>query len=350
MRDELLAYLLNDLDEEQRGRIESRIKSDPIWQHELKRLRSYIEAAPSLDDDSFTTALEAEETLPVDLVNRTCSFVQQASSQGELSPAVLPPTLSESQDSVSSKSKRWSLVDLGVAASILLMLGTLLLPAIQESRAAARRAQCKSNLYAIGKALVRFSDQSNGQIPTIGRNENAGMYAVKLVERGILTREQIIRLLVCPSTQLADDVYNGVITIRIPTRQELATATDKDLAPLLENMGGSFAYRVGYLSQQEDGQPIMYRQIPFTRNSQIPMMADKPSNEIHAYQSANHGGCGQNVLFEDLSIRYVTVCIEQGHDRNWYVNIYGQPGAGTNPEDVVLLRSESFPLRAVIAQ
>ncbi|MGI9427765.1 MAG: anti-sigma factor family protein, partial [Bythopirellula sp.] len=111
MRDDLLAYLLNDLDEEQRRRIEQRLEVDPIWQHELERLRAYVESAHQASDSP-------DDSLPENLVNRTCSFVKQASSQGALSPAVLPASLTESQDLVAVKTNRWTLIDFAVVASI----------------------------------------------------------------------------------------------------------------------------------------------------------------------------------------------------------------------------------------
>ena len=333
MRDELLAYLLNDLDDEQRARIKARLESDPTWRHELERLRSYVEGAHEASDSEA-------DIPPADLVDRTCSFVKQASAQGELSPTVLPPMLTESLDVAAPAKRRWSLLDMAVAGGILLVMGTLLLPALRESRDAARRQQCHDNLHRLGTALAQFAEHSKaGQLPAIDRNENAGMYAIKLVESGMLTREQLVELLVCPSTQLADDVQRGVIVMRIPTRRELAVAKGAQLKSMLENMGGSFAYRIGYVDKQKN-----YRQIEFGGRSNAPVMADKPCTSVVGFQSANHGGCGQNVLFQDQSVRYLQFCIETDRsDRHWFLNEDKQPAAGKNLHDIVMIRSEATP-------
>ena len=330
MRDELLAYLLNDLDDQQRERIEARLDGDPIWQHELQRLRALVEAQ---DPDAADT-----DSVPVDLVDRTCSFVKQASSQGALSPAVLPASLSESCEIAPPKSKRWSLLDMAVVASILLALGTLLVPALRSSRDAARRSQCQEKLHQLGSALNRFAWQSEGQLPAIDRHENAGSFSLQLVESGIITREQLVELLVCPSTQLAEDIFSGKVVLRLPTRRELRIANGEELLSLLETMGGSFAYRIGYFDEQGN-----FHQIEFSGSSNEPIMADKPSFNVVGFQSDHHKNCGQNVLFQDQSVRYVLICLQNENDEHWFLNADGEHAAGKSEYDIVMARSEAGP-------
>ncbi len=331
MRDELLAYLLNDLDDEQRSRIEARLESDPVWRHELERLRSYM-------GEARDTSTGETDTPPEDLVHRTCLFVKQASAQGALSPAVLPASLTESQDAAAPKNRRWTFLDMSVVAGLMLVMASLLLPALRESREAARRLKCQENLHRLGFALAQFAEQSGGQLPAIGRHENAGMYALKLVESGILTRGQLIELLVCPSTQLAEDVSRGVRVIRIPSRLELASATGAKLQSLLDNTKSSFAYRIGYVDEQG-----IYRQVTFTGRCNAPVMSDKPSFASVGYQSDNHKKCGQNVLFQDQSVRYFQLCIQTNRDKHWFLNEDDQPAAGKHKNDIVMMRSEMSP-------
>jgi len=356
MRDELLAYLLNDIDSQQRIRIEARLDSDPIWQHELERLRSYLQQVGNTgagntgdgeadvgntgagNTGAGNTGAGETDTLPVDLVSRTCSFVRQASSQGALSPAVLPASLTESQDAAAPTPKRWSLLDLTIVASISLVLGTLLLPALRESRDAARRIQCQENLHSLGKALASFAQQTDGQLPLIERDENAGMYALKLVESGILTEDQLVQLLVCPSSKLADKVFNGDVVMCVPNRLELRSATSAHRKSLLEKMGGSFAYRFGYLDKQGN-----YRQVKLTGSRSAPVMADKPSYDIVGFYSANHKGCQENVLFQDQSVGTINICAGSGTDKHWFLNEDEKHAAGNNKFDIVMGRSEARP-------
>ncbi len=330
MRDELLAYLLNDLDDQQRQRVEERLQVDPIWQHELERLRSYVEASREQDDDS--------EPLPIDLVSRTCSFVKQASSKGELSPAVLPAKLSESRDATQTRSNHWTMVDWVVVASILTIMGTLLVPAIQESREAARRVQCEAKLKDLGQALQAYAKRHNGQLPAIGRAENAGMYAVKLLESGVISPQALRDSLLCPSDDTAESTLENGQGVRVPTREELRRATHAQIQWMIKRMGGSFAYRIGYVDRQGN-----YRQIKFTGSSSEPMMADKPSYAVAGFQSPHHGACGQNVLFQDGRVSYVQICIQTGPDKHWFLNENKKHAAGTHRADIVMGRSEASP-------
>jgi len=327
MRDELLGYLLNDLSAEQRSRVEARLESDPIWQHELNRLRQCMKAYE----------VDPEACPPEDLVNRTCSFVQKAVENvpdASTTPQVAPASLTESQDPSSSR-RRWSRADIAVGGGIFLALVMLALPALSESREAARRLRCQNNLRDLGAALGDYAEQLGGQLPKIRPGENAGVFVIELADRGLLTRAELQELLVCPSTPLADDVFAGRVVMRVPTRDELATASETVRQQYRKRMSGSFAYRIGYVNAAGE-----YHRVKFDRSGRAPLLADAPSFSVAGFQSANHGGCGQNILYQDLSARYRRQCVSNDCEDHMFLNANDQHAPGRHRQDVVLLRSE----------
>jgi hypothetical protein len=102
-------------------------------------------------------------------------------------------------------------------------------------------------------------------------------------------------------------------------------------------MGGSYAYRLGYVEGNR------YHDIRNENQSRSPLMADAPSFQLAGFMSANHRGCGQNVLFQDQSVRYQTACMVPGREDHLFLNTAGIPAAGQGPLDTVLGRSEMTP-------
>jgi prepilin-type N-terminal cleavage/methylation domain-containing protein/prepilin-type processing-associated H-X9-DG protein len=112
------------------------------------------------------------------------------------------------------KSRRpaaFTLVELLVVVSIIAVLIGLLLPAVQASRAAARRTQCSSNLRQVGLAMAQFCDAHRGQFPDTSHNQSGD-----LEQSWIYTvapfMESVDAIRICPDDLKAADRLDQKLT------------------------------------------------------------------------------------------------------------------------------------------
>lgn len=69
-----------------------------------------------------------------------------------------------------SKSQHFSLVELLIVITLILILSSILFPVLRTALSSASIISCKGNLQNVGLALSLFSDDTNGYIPTSQEN------------------------------------------------------------------------------------------------------------------------------------------------------------------------------------
>ena len=91
--------------------------------------------------------------------------------------------------------KTFTLVEMLVVLAILSMLAALLLPALQRARQEARRAACLNNEKQVGRALLRYREDSQTW-PGSGQNDSSRSIA-RLYDRYV----DRLEVFSCPSTE-----------------------------------------------------------------------------------------------------------------------------------------------------
>jgi hypothetical protein len=324
VEEQLLGYVMGALDDSEREQVQESLKTDP-------RLRRGLAAAQrSLKPLRAARLFFAP---PPGLAERTCRFVAlhaAAESKGPAQPS--RPVISPLTVSAGWMGRvRW--LDLVMAVGLWLAAALLVLPAIHGSRFSSQLAACQDNLRKVGFALQNYSQRHQDLFPLVppqGRLAVAGIYAPTLLRGGFLTES---RTVVCPSSSLS-----GAARFRVPSLDELANAAQDELPRLRCAVGGSYGYCLGHLRNG------VYEG---TRNRQRPrfaLISDAPSRDQAGHQSLNHGGRGQNVLFEDNHVNFLTSSKPCDLADDIFVNDDGLVAAGLQEDDAVIGPSDASPL------
>jgi hypothetical protein len=325
MRELLIRYLLGELDAAEQQELERRLAANAALRRELAHLES-----------CFAAACEADEPCaeaPRGLAERTTERVAVGCdepfefSADRAAPMMDPP----------AGVLGWSLADLTVAGGVVLAVSMLLFPALSDSRNATRRTVCQNNQRQLWFVLANYADDHGGFYPRIGPNENAGSFAVELVEKGYVRSEDLALVLVCPGAPLADAIRSGQRVIRIPSSAAIRSMSPAQLAAARRNMSPFYAYRFPYRVGQE------YHYIRDERRPLSPIFSDTSGTRQDGFMSPNHGGTVVQVTNQDGSVKSFRSSTVPGYNDDLFLNSIGLVAAGVGRHDTVLGRSEATP-------
>jgi len=324
MQNELLGYLLEALDAEEQGRLQTELGKNHQLRGEMELLRRSLEPL-AWDDGHYGP--------PLGLARRTVELVVFRQALHAEAPAAHAAAVSAPQPvwiDGPAPTRRWRMVDMTVAAGIFVAALAVVLPAISQSRANAERLACQNRLTESYTALATYADRHNGVLPVAmaksGYEGKAGIYAPLLTQAGYLTDS---RSVVCPGSSLANEDFE------VPSIAKLKAATGSELERMIRVMGGSYAYGLGY---RENGR---YHPLIKLARDNYALMADLPGE--NGTPIGHHGGCGRNVLFESGAVRYLNTCRLMGSRDDIYTNNDGEQDAGKGRDDSVVVGSADGP-------
>lgn len=217
------------------------------------------------------------------------------------------------------------------AAAVFLIGLSLLLPVLNKVDADAKRAQCASNLQAVGAGFGSFAEQHNGQMPRYDRQAPAWWRVGQGdAQRPVASNSANLYLLVRGGFVQAD-LLNCPANEHAPDRGEM-TAQDFDYP---NHQAVSFSY------QNQSGQPIRFDQVAAVAilADKNPLFVIKPGrfatrvDLTTAAPSVVHGKRGQNVLVGNGSVTWTVRPFMAGADGGEADNIWTLRGVTTYTGD-----------------
>lgn len=294
MTENLVGYLLNALQPDEHQAVEKYLREHPQAQEQLALLRRAL----------VPLAVDAEIEPPPHLSVRTLAHVAQFQCR------TLPfaPAVSAAQSSGSGRS-RWRRPDVFVAAALLFIVtGATLTTMMTNVWPTSRLSNCRNNLQHIHTALVRYSNQHQGNFPKVEESppyHQAGMFMPVLRQSGFL-----------------DD------------------SADLRCRPPDEDPIGCYAYNLGYRVNKK------LHGLRIDSGDNLPIVADRPpfreGGPFIVGNSDNHQGKGQNVLRIGGPVTFHKDR-QVGNKNDIYLNRRGKVAAGIDKDDMVLGASWAGP-------
>lgn len=358
-QEDLLGYVLGALDAQEQREVQQLIDADPELEEQLLELKAslmpldFLEGAkgprPGLARRTSEMVAGYQKQLEQEKLARQQREQEQSANQSAhpITDKVFADAMNELEpqpkkevDLAFSESFRersslhlssWSLSDMLVGFAAVAVLAAVLLPAVSYSRFNSRIVACQSNLRSLGTALLTFSNTNQmgefPQIPSDGNLAVSGSYAPLLKDAGLIADD---------SEVLCMGRYETEKAFQIPSCEQVNAASGEKLEHFKRVMGGDYGYSFGYI---EDGR---YRCPNNRGRADFVLLSDMPSQSLEGRRSANHGGYGQNCLFEDGHIEFV-----RGHaygEDLIYVNDQGIVAPGVDPSDSVIAPSHLAPI------
>jgi prepilin-type processing-associated H-X9-DG protein len=320
MDENLVGYLLNALDPETQRQVEAHLAADPQAREKLEVLRRAIEPLAADRDN-----IEPPPGLAVRTLGRVAEFCCRDLPRAPRVPA---------SRAGGANVPFWRRADVLVAACLLLTALGIGIPLIQRVQADSDLVACKDNLRKFYAGLKTYKDVNHNKFPNVAEAAPAprnvvGLVMPMLADAGTLPERVSVS---CPAS--------GGPQAHPWTLQELRTMDPEKFRRHIESLAAGYGYSLGHRAGDVLVGPRFDADKP---NQTLPLMADCPPLEAILGNSRNHGGKGQNVLFQDGHVTFCTTRDVGFGGDDIYVNKEGKVAPGVDWKDGVLGGSAASP-------
>jgi hypothetical protein len=332
----LMGYLLDALTDDEVLAVEDELAVNSHLRLRLKSMREMLFPLAEDNDVYEPPSGLSDRVLGAmdDVADHAASSHPNNHKQSDL------PVLSASErDKGDSKAPRaWSDLFVGLSAAIVGLC--ILSPAILKSQEEARTAQCAGQLHEIGQMIRDYAfyrpKHVVPEVDATGPLAFAGVYAIRLSDAGLLDDRS---MLWCPSNQPSDQLTFSLGSGPAPRIEEFITMPQSRREIWQRIAGGSYAYNLGIMVDQQHATPQMQNRAGFA------ILADAPLRESSDKKVWTvHFGSSSNVLFEDGHIQLMRFDEHLDLLDHPYWNHQGENRAGVDSNDSVLGRSGRNPL------
>ncbi len=222
--------------------------------------------------------------------------------------------------------RAFTLVELLVVIALIALLIAILIPVLSSVRERANRMKCASNLRQIGQMELTYAVDNKGYYPRVENQGGIPFYFRFCIESEpwedyandvtagifLMVRYRMlpVEVFLCPSSnQQRDFVMDGNNIAELPVTHRVNFSPKK---PLSWSLSYCFANQYPVLFRPETPEEARFRHSPSApaanaiaadRNDGIDRWKnsspDAPKADMEMMNSRNHGGKGQNVLFND---------------------------------------------------
>lgn len=313
MEKNLIGYLLNCLDEPTQREVEAYLAADSDGREKLAKLRCALEP---LEADREPAAP------PGDLVYRTLGRVAEFCSQ------TLPRAPATTRASGGER-PFWRRADVVAAAAVILLAIGVGIPALFRLRDQSN-VECQENLRVFHTGLKSYHDLKRHypNVQAEAPHNAAGMMVPILIDAGVLDPEASVR---CPG--------NGPGKPCPHTYAQLKKMSREEFRKHARSLASCYAYSLGHRDERGYHPPTFNPE----QASRLPLMSDRPPYDADSEaNSPNHAGKGQNILFQDGHVEFLTKR-SLPFDNDIFKNHKGNAAAGDREEQVILGSSDSEP-------